>query len=184
MLISTCLRLIHLFLFSSLQNFLSYLNPSQIGINWEEHWWSSEDPQYVVFMSSPGPWLLQVHHQQYICNTVHVQLSWNNYQIITLLLWAYSFLQDSSVSLKYSICLRLEAAGLNVWRWNICSFNPHCFLLTTVSWIIFTIKSKLCKINKTINLGENINILNSNIATLQPCFCLSTVVSVVLIFKL
>lgn len=106
------------FFFSPLQNF----NPSHLGINWEVYWWSSEDPslpcQVLVLDCS-------CHHLQtvHLCNTVHV-----HYHVTILLMRTYSFLQDSTVFLKFSVCLTPEATALKVWRWNSCSFDPFASL--------------------------------------------------------
>lgn len=124
--------------------------------------WSSTAPS-----TSPPP---TVHP----CNTVHVQLGWNNL--------SGHHINVADIHLSARLFSFSKVRYLKVWRWNSCWFDPHRFFSTTVLWVIFTIKAKLCKINKTINPGENINILNSNIATLF--LFLSSVVSVVLIFKL
>lgn len=125
----------------------------------------------------PAPHPLQQHTPATQCTSSLAKTTIKSLNCV----WTYSFLQYW-VLLKFSTYLIQEAAGLKVWRLNSCSFNPHCFL-TAVAQVIFITKTKICKINiKTTKNGEYINILDSHNAILF--MFLSTVVSVVLIFKL
>lgn len=125
-----------MFLVSPLQNFLSNLNPSHIGINWEVYWWSSGDPQFV--MPSPGPSLLPAPSPKRT-PLQHSARTLSGHQIVNVDVWISTpFYWVFFSFLKYSVCLTPEAPGLKVWRWNSCSFDPFAsfWLLCCVLYLL------------------------------------------------
>lgn len=113
------------------QRILSLLSSCQ-GFHAKSWSWSFTAPSI-----SPSP---TVHP----CNTVHVQLGWNNYEVTILFLDIELSTVLSFSKVQY---LTQEAAGLKVWRINSCSFNPCCFILTAVVRLIIITKTKLSKNN-------------------------------------
>lgn len=100
----------------------------------------------------------------HLYNTVHVQPGGNHHRHYTV--FGHTAFYNVFSEVQYL------SAGLKVF-------------LNAVARVIFTTKTKICKIKKekkTQKMGRTINILNSNNATLF--MFLSTVVSVVLIFTL
>lgn len=152
---------------SVLQNFLSYLIPSLIGINWVVYCWRAEGPQLVVFRSSLP------------CQ-------------VPLLDWSSHITTSSSTSLKHNARPTIESPYCCCWQTAFYKiflstvFVTHqkllvcrdadeivAHLVVAFLWLpccelYLLLKPSSVKINKTLKSGETLILW---IATLQPCFC-------------